>query len=334
MRAEATVGGPIARRSRGRPIARRSRRRTIVGRAGRRTEIGRSGRRAEAAVGRTEAPRGGRRPKPARSTEARRTTEARRRTRRTTKARRRPKARRRRRRATEAGRTRGTNRRGADRAELIGGSRGRAATRTDHGDPSLEDPAETRRRGASCGQAYRGQSVADQEKFDVTSPSGTARAPNPNWSREVKSDPRAVARTNEPARTRGTRGLRAKSAALRSRAPENGLETRSRGALLRRSEPRRATRAFDRIHQPATAGERALIAFLTSCCALRAVGQLRRSVPRIRVEEALRVWPAFAVQPLSLPQGALPPPGAGSKFRHLHPWFRGPDPETAERVTE
>ncbi len=48
----------------------------------------------------------------------------------------------------------------------------------------------------------------------------------------------------------------------------------------------------------------------------------------------LGVWPAFAVQPLSLSQGALPPPGAGSKFRHLHPGFRGPDPETAERVTE
>ena len=48
----------------------------------------------------------------------------------------------------------------------------------------------------------------------------------------------------------------------------------------------------------------------------------------------LRAWPAFAVQPLLLSQGALPPPGAGSKFRHLHPWFRGPDPETAERVTE
>ena len=31
---------------------------------------------------------------------------------------------------------------------------------------------------------------------------------------------------------------------------------------------------------------------------------------------------------------APPPPGAGSKFRHLHPWFRGPDPETAERVSE
>ena len=47
----------------------------------------------------------------------------------------------------------------------------------------------------------------------------------------------------------------------------------------------------------------------------------------------VRVGPAFAVQPLLLSQGALPPPGAGSKFRHLHPGFRGPDPETAERVT-
>ena len=35
------------------------------------------------------------------------------------------------------------------------------------------------------------------------------------------------------------------------------------------------------------------------------------------------VWP---------PPGA--PPGAGSKFRHLHPWFRGPDPETTSRLTE
>ena len=42
----------------------------------------------------------------------------------------------------------------------------------------------------------------------------------------------------------------------------------------------------------------------------------------------LRVWPAFAVQPLLLSQGAPPPPGAGSKFRHLHPRFRGPSPET------
>ncbi|MFS8065732.1 MAG: hypothetical protein ACMG6S_05095, partial [Byssovorax sp.] len=33
-------------------------------------------------------------------------------------------------------------------------------------------------------------------------------------------------------------------------------------------------------------------------------------------------------------QGAPPPPGAGSKFRHLHPWFRGPNPETASRPTE
>ena len=48
----------------------------------------------------------------------------------------------------------------------------------------------------------------------------------------------------------------------------------------------------------------------------------------------LRVWPAFAVQPLLLSQGARPPPGAGSKFRHLHPRFRGPDPETTSRVTE
>ena len=38
--------------------------------------------------------------------------------------------------------------------------------------------------------------------------------------------------------------------------------------------------------------------------------------------------------PGSESQWAPPPPGAGSKFRHLHPWFRGPDPETAERVTE
>ena len=51
-------------------------------------------------------------------------------------------------------------------------------------------------------------------------------------------------------------------------------------------------------------------------------------------KKTLRVWPAFAVQPLLLSQGALPPPGAGSKFRHLHPWFRGPDPETTSRVTE
>ena len=51
-------------------------------------------------------------------------------------------------------------------------------------------------------------------------------------------------------------------------------------------------------------------------------------------KQALRVWPAFAVQPLLLSQGAPPPPGAGSKFRHLHPWFRGPNPETAERLTE
>lgn len=49
---------------------------------------------------------------------------------------------------------------------------------------------------------------------------------------------------------------------------------------------------------------------------------------------ALRVWPAFAVQPLPLSQGAPPPPGAGSKFRHLHPRFRGPDPETTSRPTE
>ena len=48
----------------------------------------------------------------------------------------------------------------------------------------------------------------------------------------------------------------------------------------------------------------------------------------------LRVWPAFAVQPLPLSQGAPPPPGAGSKFRHLHPRFRGPDPETTSRPTE
>ena len=33
-------------------------------------------------------------------------------------------------------------------------------------------------------------------------------------------------------------------------------------------------------------------------------------------------------------QGAPPPPGAGSKFRHLHPRFRGPNPETAEKLTE
>src|SRR6187431_42477 len=71
---------------------------------------------------------------------------------------------------------------------------------------------------------------------------------------------------------------------------------------------------------------------------IRAVGW--RTVPRRpshrgrREEVRLRVWPAFAVQPLPLSQGAPPPPGAGSKFRHLHPWFRGPDPETAERLTE
>src|SRR6185312_11651305 len=50
--------------------------------------------------------------------------------------------------------------------------------------------------------------------------------------------------------------------------------------------------------------------------------------------QPLRVWPAFAVQPLPLSQGAPPPPGAGSKFRHLHPRFRGPNPETTSRPTE
>ena len=72
------------------------------------------------------------------------------------------------------------------------------------------------------------------------------------------------------------------------------------------------------------------------CLATGAEGQLARTLADEAMRDGLglRVWPAFAVQPLSLSQGALPPPGAGSKFRHLHPWFRGPDPETAERLTE
>ena len=60
-------------------------------------------------------------------------------------------------------------------------------------------------------------------------------------------------------------------------------------------------------------------------------GVARRSLGPLA---SLRVWPAFAVQPLPLSQGAPPPPGAGSKFRHLHPRFRGPDPETTSRPTE
>ena len=49
---------------------------------------------------------------------------------------------------------------------------------------------------------------------------------------------------------------------------------------------------------------------------------------------ALRVWPAFADPTLLCLRGLRPPPGAGSKFRPLHPRFRGPDPETASRPTE
>ena len=46
---------------------------------------------------------------------------------------------------------------------------------------------------------------------------------------------------------------------------------------------------------------------------------IERRRDHARGRRGLRVWPAFAVQPLLLSQGAPPPPGAGSKFRHLHP---------------
>ena len=52
----------------------------------------------------------------------------------------------------------------------------------------------------------------------------------------------------------------------------------------------------------------------STCVALKSPPE---AVARLlRLLHILRVWPAFAVQPLLLSQGAPPPPGAGSKFRY------------------